>query len=64
MTQMVECTTESLVDTDLIHSVCECDENVALCGLDMTGHDWLPEGTTTCVVCYDLDELPCSRCGH
>ena len=53
-------------DDDLDHYYCSCNEDVALCGadisdaLDITGS---PESGDTCVVCIDLDDLSCERCG-
>lgn len=49
---------------DLDHYYCECDENLALCGADLT--DW-PEGEAEtpeneCVVCAHLSVCP--KCGH
>jgi hypothetical protein len=49
---------------DLVHVVCICDPDTALCGTNATGHDWLDEDeATTCVVCQDLEHKPCKRCG-
>lgn len=50
---------------DLDHVVC-CDDDIALCGADVSGHDW-GEGTfdptQMCVVCRELYGKPCPRCG-
>lgn len=48
------------VGEDLIHLVC-CDDDVALCGEDVSGQAWTG-GTQWCVVCKDLDPLPVA-CG-
>lgn len=51
-------------ESDLSHTVCECDENAALCGLDVTEFPWDDdEDSPECVVCEDLDDQPCERCG-
>jgi len=47
---------------DMDHYFC-CDENLALCGTDVTG---MPFGRTAgfmCVVCEELRYQPCERCG-
>lgn len=42
----------------LVHIACCDDENVALCGADVSGHEWNVDGTpTTCPICVDLDDL-------
>jgi hypothetical protein len=44
---------------DLCHLVC-CDDDRALCGTDVTDSSWTDDDDeTTCVVCHDLDGLPC-----
>lgn len=49
---------------EIFHMFC-CDENVAMCGTDVTG---LPrtsgEGEQECVVCVALDALDCAVCGQ
>ena len=47
---------------DLDHIVCDCDEDRALCGLDVSTSPW-SDGGLDCVVCAELDDLPCERCG-
>jgi hypothetical protein len=49
---------------DLVHAYC-CDENISICGLDITDHaeiDWWGE-ERDCIVCLELEKLPCERCG-
>lgn len=56
-------------DDNLCHYFCPCDENVSLCGLDITGEadcdigcDCAPD----CLVCVDMDRrgAPCpNNCG-
>lgn len=50
---------------DLIHIFCPCDEDVALCGEELGGAFWenAPE-EDECVVCIDLQNHPCPRCGE
>lgn len=57
------------VDTDepdLVHLVCECDENRALCGTELGDQGWVTGSVPPerrCVVCWDLIGCPCDRCG-
>lgn len=48
-----------------VHIICICAPDVALCGADRTGVPERPydPASITCVVCADLDHLPCPRCG-
>ncbi|MFC9498878.1 hypothetical protein [Streptomyces sp. NPDC056982] len=39
----------------IAHSYC-CDENTALCGLELTGTPEVADDEQDCVVCVDLDE--------
>ncbi|AYD81658.1 hypothetical protein SEA_KROMP_57 [Streptomyces phage Kromp] len=48
---------------DLVHVVCFCDQDTALCGTNVTGYDWPDDEASTCVVCRDLEHKPCNRCG-
>ncbi|MFD4258198.1 hypothetical protein ACFWR9_11345 [Streptomyces sp. NPDC058534] len=58
-------TTVDQAHDDLTHVVCYCDPNLALCGTDVTDSDWVDEDEdTTCVVCVDLVDQPCPRCGR
>lgn len=53
-------------DDDLDHIYCECDENISLCGIDLTGVEEIDKDAETpddCVVCIDLRDRPCQRCG-
>lgn len=52
-------------DDSLTHVCCDCAEDVALCGADLTGlpYDERPPLEHECVVCSVLDDLPCERCG-
>jgi hypothetical protein len=45
----------------LEHIVC-CDDNRARCGKDVTDEPW-DIGEPPCVVCADLEFLPCELCG-
>lgn len=48
---------------NLDHYVC-CDPNLALCGVDVTHATWSEDLPDLCVVCEDLDEFECERCGE
>jgi len=55
-------------DDNLEHYYCECDDSVALCGADITD---APDHTASdtpfeddCVVCIDLVDAACLRCGR
>lgn len=53
-------------DDDLDHLWC-CDRDVALCGANITNAtDWLGAGDMPdeCVVCHDLEDQICPRCGE
>lgn len=44
------------------HVVC-CNPDIALCGSDVADVDWVSnDAEATCVVCAELEELPCHRC--
>jgi hypothetical protein len=56
--------TEQAAD-DLTHSVCHCDPDRALCGTNVTDSEWADDDEElTCVVCLDLVDQPCPRCGQ
>lgn len=49
-------------DDELVHLVCECDPDVALCGVKVPGDRWVSDGVEVerdCVVCLDLEDKPC-----
>lgn len=48
-------------EDEICHLVCDCDENTARCGMDVTDHPWTPLDVNDCVVCDDLP--PCEVCG-
>lgn len=52
-------------DDDLGHIFCDCDENRALCGADVTDCPVVEDrdDSLLCVVCADLEDVPCERCG-
>jgi hypothetical protein len=51
-------------DDSFTHVVC-CNPNLALCGSDVTDVDWVGDDVeATCVVCAELEELACTRCGE
>lgn len=48
---------------DVWHVFC-CDENLALCGTDVTNFPITDgDGELMCVVCDELDSIPCEVCG-
>jgi hypothetical protein len=57
-------TQDILDDSDIVHFVCNCDEDTALCGIDVSEADETDSLEDTCVVCVDLNEFPCPRCGY
>ena len=69
MSKLATCesaTSESLHDDTLYHIFCECDEDLGLCGLDISDcaiSDPLGDDPV-CVVCLDLEFVPCPRCGR
>ena len=68
MSELATCespTSASLDDNTLCHIFCKCDEDLGLCGLDISDcviSDPLGDDTV-CVVCLDLEFAPCHRCG-
>ena len=50
-------------DAGILHYYCECDPDRALCGLDITDFPET-EHEPECVVCVDLGDLRCPRCGY
>ena len=49
---------------DLDHVVCDCDDDTALCGADVSAHPWgAGDPVLPCVVCLGLVDLACPRCG-
>ena len=58
----------TLYDDGLDHVACqECRPNVALCGVDVSGIEWLPDDAPDtpddCAVCVELEKFPCPECG-
>jgi hypothetical protein len=51
-------------DDELAHVYCDCSEDVAYCGADLTGvEEGYDPDDLLCVVCDDMAYLPCPRCG-
>lgn len=50
-------------DIEACHLYC-CNEDLALCGKDISTHKHDPNYDNICVVCLDLEDVPCSRCGE
>lgn len=49
---------------DLVHVACECSEDISLCGCQLTSEAGEFTEDELCVVCKDLEPLPCPRCGQ
>lgn len=49
-------------DSETVHIFCPCSPDMALCGEDLSDVPF-DDGDDVCVVCADLDRLPCERCG-
>lgn len=50
-----------LGDSEMSHASCCRDDDVSLCGIDVSGLETLaPASTVDCIVCRELDE--CSVC--
>lgn len=50
--------------SDMNHIYC-CDPNTAWCGADISDHvEVAPDVPVDCVVCADLEDLPCPECGN
>lgn len=59
MTQLKESVITNTLDedeSDLFHIYCECNENVALCGFDLTNVEEIEssDGELICIVCDEL----------
>lgn len=51
-----------LASSEMSHIVC-CDDDTAICGIDVSDAVWRPdEEDADCVVCIELEELPCPNC--
>jgi hypothetical protein len=53
--------------SELQHWYCDCSKPVMLCGVVDTSHecpDDLSCGCLPCLVCDDLVDVPCERCGE
>ncbi len=65
LTALIVDETRTSDDDDLDHYWC-CDEAVALCSADISGVpevDFLDDSPDACVVCRDLVNRSCARCG-
>jgi hypothetical protein len=51
-------------DDDIIHTVC-CDPDLAMCGEDVTGADWVYNPDRDCALCkiVEVSGLPCPVTG-
>lgn len=50
-------------DADLNHIYC-CDHDRALCGADVSGDPEVDIDDADCIVCLDLEDATCPRCGE
>ena len=55
--------TERKVGETLDHLYC-CDEDLSLCGLDISGHEEVDYMEDLCIVCWGLEYSICERCGE
>lgn len=63
-TQALERGHDQDVDDDLVHVHCPCTPEWTLCGVETGDGPVMSDATeVTCVVCADLDDEPCARCG-
>lgn len=50
---------------ELVHTVCLCNENIALCGEVFEDDDpYCGDLETECVVCAEMSSCVCPRCGQ
>ena len=47
----------------LTHVYCHCNPDRGLCGVDLSNCPVVRTNEDLCVVCADLDQLACERCG-
>lgn len=55
---------EELLDaSNMSHIVC-CDDDIALCGIDVSDTPWRDDDfEVECVVCAELEDYDCPKCG-
>lgn len=58
-------TTDNSFGEDLEHWTCACSPDIAYCGADLEGADYLDpvESPDDCIVCLDFAGKRCERCG-
>ncbi|WP_086846956.1 hypothetical protein [Amycolatopsis kentuckyensis] len=67
---MLELTEPQVVDSgtggkfEMVHLVCDCDETKSLCGVDVAVDVDSSDPEDECVVCQDLQQFDCERCGE
>lgn len=49
--------------TDMTHLFCDCNEDVSFCGLDISALPCDEDINEYCIVCAEMSEKPCERCG-
>lgn len=60
-------TTNNNDDGDILHYYCDCEPEIAVCGKDLTGTaevEKMGDNDQLCVVCEELFDFPCKRCGE
>lgn len=62
MLELIEQKSNAGIDEPMVHLVCACSEKVALCGWETSGID-ADDEELACVVCEELNKLPCALCG-
>lgn len=50
--------------SEIVHLVCDCDDTRSLCGIDVTVDVDSSNPEDDCVVCEDLQQFDCERCGE
>lgn len=51
---------------DVVHLVCQCDHDIALCGEPVIDQPWIDPTDTDlppCRACTQLVNVPCGQCG-
>lgn len=62
-TELLEAPSETSADHKMIHVVCDCDPDIALCGYNVKDRPYT-ERDAECVVCVSMEFKPCLRCGQ
>jgi hypothetical protein len=52
---------------ELEHVYCKCNRDIGLCGIDISGHQFVAgwsDDVDPCVVCWEMEDKPCPQCGE